>query len=146
VPVRSTKVTSKEIEMAPALALIVRAGAGVNTIDLAAASARAIAVSNCPGKNSVAVAELAWGLILALDRRIPEQTADPGASGTKTSTARPGDCRATLGSSARSIGQGSPHARRRSMESWRGAALDVTSGASGVTRGALGELAPGATS
>jgi len=74
--VRSTKVTAKEIEMAPALALIVRAGAGVNTIDLAAASARAIAVSNCPGKNSVAVAELAWGLILALDRRIPEQTAD----------------------------------------------------------------------
>src|SRR5205823_940075 len=43
---------------------------------LTAASARAIAVSNCPGKNSVAVAELAWGLILALDRRIPEQTAD----------------------------------------------------------------------
>jgi len=74
--VRSTKVTAKEIERAPALALIVRAGAGVNTIDLAAASARAVAVSNCPGKNSVAVAELTWGLILALDRRIPEQTAD----------------------------------------------------------------------
>ncbi len=74
--VRSTKVTAKEIETAPGLALIVRAGAGVNTIDLAAASARAIAVSNCPGKNSVAVAELAWGLILALDRRIPEQAAD----------------------------------------------------------------------
>jgi len=74
--VRSTKVTAKEIEKASALALIVRAGAGVNTIDLAAASARAIAVSNCPGKNSIAVAELAWGLILALDRRIPEQTAD----------------------------------------------------------------------
>ncbi|HKC24769.1 MAG TPA: NAD(P)-dependent oxidoreductase, partial [Thermoanaerobaculia bacterium] len=53
-----------------------RAGAGVNTIDLKAASQRAIAVSNCPGKNSIAVAELAWGLILALDRRIAEQTAD----------------------------------------------------------------------
>lgn len=74
--VRSTKVTAKEIEKASALALIVRAGAGVNTIDLAAASGRAIAVSNCPGKNSIAVAELAWGLLLALDRRIPEQTAD----------------------------------------------------------------------
>ncbi len=74
--VRSTKVGAKEIEKASSLSLIVRAGAGVNTIDLAAASARAIAVSNCPGKNSVAVAELAWGLILALDRRIPEQTAD----------------------------------------------------------------------
>jgi D-3-phosphoglycerate dehydrogenase len=74
--VRSTKVTAKEIEKASALALIVRAGVGVNTIDLAAASGRAIAVSNCPGKNSIAVAELAWGLLLALDRRIPEQTAD----------------------------------------------------------------------
>lgn len=74
--VRSTKVTAREIEMATDLSLIVRAGAGVNTIDLKAASARAIAVSNCPGKNSIAVAELALGLLLALDRRIPEQTAD----------------------------------------------------------------------
>lgn len=74
--VRSTKVTAREIEKASALALIVRAGAGVNTIDLGAASGRAIAVSNCPGKNSIAVAELALGLLLALDRRIPEQTAD----------------------------------------------------------------------
>jgi D-3-phosphoglycerate dehydrogenase len=74
--VRSTKVGVAEMEKGGALSLIVRAGAGVNTIDLGAASARAIAVSNCPGKNSIAVAELAWGLILALDRRIPEQTAD----------------------------------------------------------------------
>jgi D-3-phosphoglycerate dehydrogenase len=77
--VRSTKVTAAEIEKAASLALIVRAGAGVNTIDLTAASARAVAVSNCPGKNSVAVAELAWGLILALDRRIPEQSRDLAA-------------------------------------------------------------------
>ena len=77
--VRSTKVTAAEIERAASLALIVRAGAGVNTIDLTAASSRAIAVSNCPGKNSVAVAELAWGLILALDRRIPEQARDLAA-------------------------------------------------------------------
>ncbi|MEO6326755.1 MAG: NAD(P)-dependent oxidoreductase, partial [Thermoanaerobaculia bacterium] len=74
--VRSTQVTAAEMEQGKALALIIRAGAGVNTIDLEAASARAIAVSNCPGKNSIAVAELAWGLILALDRRIAEQTAD----------------------------------------------------------------------
>ena len=57
--VRSTKVGATEMEGASGLALIVRAGAGVNTIDLKAASARAIAVSNCPGKNSIAVAELA---------------------------------------------------------------------------------------
>jgi D-3-phosphoglycerate dehydrogenase len=74
--VRSTKVSAKEIERAATLALIVRAGAGVNTIDLAAASRRAVAVSNCPGKNSIAVAELTWGLLLALDRRIPSQDAD----------------------------------------------------------------------
>ncbi len=74
--VRSTKVTAAEMDQARSLSLVVRAGAGVNTIDVAGASARAISVSNCPGKNAVAVAELAWGLILALDRRIPEQTAD----------------------------------------------------------------------
>src|SRR5436305_14369492 len=54
------------------LKLIVRAGAGYNTIDVAAASRRGIYVSNCPGKNSIAVAELAFGLILALDRRIAD--------------------------------------------------------------------------
>lgn len=74
--VRSTKVTAAEIERASGLALIVRAGAGVNTIDLAAASAAAVAVSNCPGKNAIAVAELAWGLLLALDRRLVEQAVD----------------------------------------------------------------------
>jgi D-3-phosphoglycerate dehydrogenase len=58
------------------LSLVVRAGAGVNTIDVAAASRRGIYVSNCPGRNSVAVAELAFGLILAADRRIPDNVAE----------------------------------------------------------------------
>src|ERR671929_2142390 len=69
--VRSTKVTEQMLD-AGALKLIVRAGAGYNTIDVAAASRRGIYVSNCPGKNSVAVAELAFALILALDRRIAD--------------------------------------------------------------------------
>src|SRR6266478_848297 len=56
--------------------LVVRAGAGYNTIDVKTASARGIYVTNCPGKNSVAVAELAFGLILALDRRIPDNAID----------------------------------------------------------------------
>ena len=77
--VRSTQVTEPMLE-AGALSLIVRAGAGVNTIDLAAASRRGIYVSNCPGKNAVAVAELAIGLMLALDRRIPDNVADLRAS------------------------------------------------------------------
>jgi D-3-phosphoglycerate dehydrogenase len=69
--VRSTKVTQAMLD-AGALKLVVRAGAGYNTIDVAAASRRGIYVSNCPGKNSIAVAELAFALMLALDRRIAD--------------------------------------------------------------------------
>ncbi len=72
--VRSTKVTEAHLA-AGALKLVVRAGAGYNTIDVAAASRRGIYVSNCPGKNSIAVAELAFGLILALDRRLADNVA-----------------------------------------------------------------------
>jgi D-3-phosphoglycerate dehydrogenase len=73
--VRSTKVTTPMLD-AGRLALIVRAGAGYNTIDVAGASKRGIYVSNCPGKNAVAVAELAFALILALDRRVPDNVAE----------------------------------------------------------------------
>jgi D-3-phosphoglycerate dehydrogenase / 2-oxoglutarate reductase len=73
--VRSTKVTAPMLD-AGRLSLIVRAGAGYNTIDVAAASKRGIYVSNCPGKNAIAVAELAFALMLALDRRVPDNVAD----------------------------------------------------------------------
>ncbi|MBI2943715.1 MAG: hydroxyacid dehydrogenase [Candidatus Wallbacteria bacterium] len=73
--VRSSQVDKVALE-AGRLALVIRAGAGTNTIDVKTASALGIYVSNCPGKNSVAVAELAFGLILALDRRIPEGVAE----------------------------------------------------------------------
>jgi len=69
--VRSTRVNEAALN-AGALKLVVRAGAGYNTIDVAAASRRGIYVSNCPGKNSIAVAELAFALILALDRRVAD--------------------------------------------------------------------------
>src|SRR5688572_10067615 len=69
--VRGTKVTEPMLAAGP-IKLVVRAGAGYNTIDVAAASRRGIYVSNCPGKNSISVAELAFGLILALDRRIAD--------------------------------------------------------------------------
>src|SRR5215467_12263276 len=69
--VRGTKVTEPMLAAGP-IKLVVRAGAGFNTIDVAAASKRGIYVSNCPGKNSIAVAELAFALILALDRRIAD--------------------------------------------------------------------------
>lgn len=73
--VRGTQVTGPMLE-AGALSLVVRAGAGYNTIDTATASRRGIYVSNCPGKNAVAVAELAFALILALDRRVPDNVAE----------------------------------------------------------------------
>jgi D-3-phosphoglycerate dehydrogenase len=74
--VRSTKVSAATIEAGRGLSLIIRAGAGVNTIDLEAASRRGIHVTNCPGKNTEAVAELAVGLLIAADRRIPQAGAD----------------------------------------------------------------------
>jgi D-3-phosphoglycerate dehydrogenase len=73
--VRSTKVTRAMLESG-CVSLVVRAGAGYNTIDVEAASERGVYVSNCPGKNSIAVAELAFGLILALDRRIVDNAVD----------------------------------------------------------------------
>ena len=73
--VRGTDVTSPMLE-SDSLSLVVRAGAGYNTIDLSAASKCGIYVSNCPGRNAIAVAELAFGLILALDRRIPDNVSD----------------------------------------------------------------------
>lgn len=70
--VRSTKVPEPAIAASPSLELIVRAGAGYDNIDVQAASARGVFVSNCPGKNAAAVAELTIGLLLALDRTIPD--------------------------------------------------------------------------
>lgn len=74
--VRSTKVTAATLRAGPSLGLVIRAGAGVNTIDVAEASRRGVYVANCPGRNAAAVAELALGLILAIDRRIPDNVAD----------------------------------------------------------------------
>jgi D-3-phosphoglycerate dehydrogenase len=95
--VRSTKVTSA---MMPAsLKLIVRAGSGYDTIDVAAATARGILVANCPGKNAIAVAELAFGLMLAIDRRIPDNVIDlrAGVWNKKTYTHAAGLYGSTLG-------------------------------------------------
>lgn len=74
--VRSTNVNAETIKTSDNLNLIVRAGAGVNNIDISAANQKGVYVANCPGKNSVAVAELAIGLMIALDRRIPNNVMD----------------------------------------------------------------------
>lgn len=74
--VRGTKVSQEAIAAADRLGLIVRAGAGTDNIDLASASDNGIYVCNVPGRNAVAVAELTMGLLLAIDRNIPDGVAD----------------------------------------------------------------------
>lgn len=74
--VRSTIVNEKTINESKNLSLIIRAGAGVNNIAIAAANKKGIYVSNCPGKNAIAVAELTIGLMISLDRWIPDNVVD----------------------------------------------------------------------
>ena len=74
--VRSTKVLSEVFDKSDSLGLVVRSGAGINTIDCQGAADSGIYVCNVPGTNSIAVAELTMGLILAIDRHIPSATSD----------------------------------------------------------------------
>lgn len=74
--VRSTKVNAEAMDASDRLKVVIRAGSGYDTIDVDAASAHGISVANCPGMNAAAVAELTMGLILAMDRRIPDNVAD----------------------------------------------------------------------
>lgn len=68
--VRSRKVNKTHIDSNKKLRAVLRAGAGVDNIDIKAATAREVTVCNTPGRNSVAVAELVFALILALDRNL----------------------------------------------------------------------------
>ena len=68
----ATKVTRRLIESAPRLRWVARAGAGIDNIDAVAAKERGVGVLNVPGANAVAVAELVFGLLLSLFRRIPD--------------------------------------------------------------------------
>lgn len=74
--VRGTRVSAAALKSGASLSLVIRAGAGVDTIDVPAASSLGVFVANCPGKNSIAVAELVLGLLLSCDRRIPDQAAE----------------------------------------------------------------------
>ncbi|MCA9250851.1 MAG: hypothetical protein KDA54_06925 [Phycisphaerales bacterium] len=97
--VRSTVVTGDMIKGASSLKLIIRAGSGYNNIDTAAAKSCGVAVANCPGMNAIAVAELAMGLILALDRRIVDNVVDirKGVWNKKEYSKAPGLFGRTLG-------------------------------------------------
>ncbi len=74
--VRSTKVTAETLAAADSLRLVVRAGSGTNTIDCGEATRRGVLVANVPGRNALAVAELTMGLLLAVDRAIPDSTSE----------------------------------------------------------------------
>jgi D-3-phosphoglycerate dehydrogenase len=74
--VRSTKVNADTLKAGKQLKVVIRAGSGVDNIDVAAAKQRGVKVANCPGMNAVAVAELVMGLMIALDRRIADNVAD----------------------------------------------------------------------
>lgn len=74
--VRSTKVPAAVFDAGNSLKGVIRAGAGYDNIDQAAATAKGVHVCNCPGMNGVAVAELTMAHLLNCDRRVPDQTAD----------------------------------------------------------------------
>jgi len=70
--VRSTKVVVADIDASAKLQLVVRAGAGTDTIDVKYCAKQGIYVANCPGKNAHAVSELTIGMMLSIDRRMAE--------------------------------------------------------------------------
>jgi D-3-phosphoglycerate dehydrogenase len=74
--VRSTKVTAEALDAGEDLKLVIRAGAGTNTIDKSHASSKGVRVCNVPGANAVAVAELVMGMIIAIDRNIAANVTD----------------------------------------------------------------------
>jgi D-3-phosphoglycerate dehydrogenase len=97
--VRSTKVTAGALKSGASLSLVIRAGAGVDNIDVATASGLGVFVANCPGKNAVAVAELVMGLLLSCDRRIPDQVID-----LRAGTWRKGEYSRARGLKGRTLG------------------------------------------
>lgn len=97
--VRSKKVTADTINSSDKLKMIIRAGAGYNTIDIDAAAKKGIYVCNTPGKNSIAVAELAFALMLAIDRKIADNVMElrEGKWNKKKYSEAEGICGKTLG-------------------------------------------------
>ena len=74
-----TKVSRKVIEAAPKLRVIGRAGVGVDNVDVDAATQHGVVVMNTPGGNTISTAELSFGMLLSLARRVPQAYASMAA-------------------------------------------------------------------
>jgi D-3-phosphoglycerate dehydrogenase len=143
--VRSTAVTPADVAAAPELSLVIRAGAGVNTIALDACSARGVYVANCPGKNAVAVAELTMAHLLNLDRRVADNVA--ALRGGRWDKKSFGTARGLSGTTLAILGFGhigrEVAQRARAFEMrvvvWSRSLDDATAAAAGVERAASPE-------
>lgn len=102
--VRSDKVTPEVIAAAPKLKIVVRAGAGFDNVDLAAASARGIVVMNTPGQNSNAVAELAIAMMIFMARTQFTPATGSEVSGKRLGVQAYGNVGRLVGQKARALG------------------------------------------
>ena len=102
--IRSDKVTAEVIAAAPKLRIVVRAGAGYDNVDLAAASARGIVVMNTPGQNSNAVAELAVAMMIFMARTQFTPATGSEVAGKRLGVQAFGNVGRLVGAKARALG------------------------------------------
>ena len=102
--IRSDKVTAEVIAAAPKLRIVVRAGAGYDNVDLAAASARGIVVMNTPGQNSNAVAELALAMMIFMARTQFTPATGSELAGKRLGAQAYGNVGRLVGAKARALG------------------------------------------
>lgn len=102
--IRSDKVTEEVMAAAPKLKIVVRAGAGFDNVDLAAASARGIVVMNTPGQNSNAVAELALGMMIFMARTQFTPATGSELSGKRLGVQAYGNVGRLVGMKAKALG------------------------------------------
>ena len=102
--IRSDKVTAEVIAAAPKLKIVVRAGAGFDNVDLAAASARGVVVMNTPGQNSNAVAELAIALMIFMARTQFTPATGSEVQGKRLGVQAYGNVGRLVGAKARALG------------------------------------------
>ena len=102
--IRSDKVTAEVIEAAPNLKIVVRAGAGVDNVDLEAAKARKVVVMNTPGQNSNAVAELAIAMMIFMARTQFTPATGSEVQGKKLGVQAYGNVGRLVGQKAKALG------------------------------------------